>query len=107
MGFLDCPSIVTGGAGQAAADPSPLADRQGYIFENAQTAEQRGDLKGANKAALDPRRLWQPGNLGAVEQDLPSARSQRPGYQLHKARLASAVRPNERVARTAIETEID
>ena len=58
-GFLDCGAVMAGRAEQAAGDPLPLADRQGHVFEHAQAAEQRGDLKGADEAALDPRGLRQ------------------------------------------------
>jgi hypothetical protein len=38
--------MMTGWAQQVARDPPPLTDGQGDVFEHAQSAEQRGDLKG-------------------------------------------------------------
>ena len=85
----------------------PLADRQGHVFEYAQAAEQRSDLKGADEAALDPRGLREMGDIGTVEADLPGIRSQCPRHQLDKGRLAGTVRTDQRVARAAFEAKID
>ena len=106
-GFLDCGAVIPGRAEQIAGDPLSLADRQGHVFEHAQAAEQRGDLKGADEAALDPRGLRQSGDVGAVEQDLPGIRRQCTGDQIDKAGLAGAVRPDQRMPRTTLQAEVD
>ena len=106
MGFLDRRAMMAGRAEQAAADPLPLADRQGHVFEDAEAAEQRGDLECADEAALDPRGLRQIGDIGAVEMDLPGARLQCARHQLDKSRLAGAVRPDQGVPRAALQAKI-
>ena len=107
-GLLDRGAMTPGGAEQAACHTfCRSADRQCHVFEHAQAAEQRGDLEGADEAAPDPRRLRQPGDFGVVEQDLPGVRRQRAGHQIDEARLAGAVRPDQRVAGAAFEAEID
>ncbi len=58
-GLVDRGAVMAGRAEQPAADPLSLANRQGHVFEHAEAAKQRGDLKGAHQAALDPRRLPQ------------------------------------------------
>src|SRR6516225_10314557 len=107
VSFLDCRSMMTGRAEQVAGDPLPLANRQGHVFENAQSAEQRCDLKGADETALDPYCLCQVGDVGTVEPDLPGIRPQRSRHQLYKGRFAGAVRTDQRVPRTALEAKID
>ena len=107
MGFLDRSAMMTGRSEQAAPDPLPLADRQGHVFENAQAAEQRGDLECADEASLDPGGLRESGDIGAVEMDLPGARLQRARYQLDKGCLAGAVRPDQGVPRAALQAKID
>ena len=105
-GFLDRRAMTTGRTEQSAADPLPLADRQGDVFEDAQAAEQRGDLEGADEPALDPRGLRQMRDFGAVEMDLPGVRLQRASHQLDKSRLAGAVRPDQGVPGAALQAKI-
>src|SRR6202035_4935550 len=105
MGFLDRSAMMAGRSEQAAADPLPLADRQCHVLEDAEAAEQRSNLKGADEAALDPCGLRQPGDLGSVEMDLPGARLQCSRHQLDKGRLAGAVRTDQSVPRAALQAK--
>ena len=105
MGFLDCPLVMTGRAEQSPRDLSPLADRQNHVFEHAQAPEQRGDLKSADEAALDPSGLRQMGDIGTVEPDSPGIRPQRSGNKLDKGRLAGTVWTDQRVPRAAFEAK--
>jgi len=99
VSFLDCRAMMTGRVEQVTCDPLPLTDRQGYVFEHAQSAEQRRDLKGADETALDPCCLRQGGHVGTVKPDLPGVRSQRSRHQLDKGRFAGAVRTDQGVTR--------
>src|SRR6516164_6826540 len=107
MGFLDCPLVMTGRAEQSPRYLSPLANRQNHVFEHAQAPEQRGDLKSADEAALDPSGLRQMGDIGTVEPDSPGIRLQCSGNKLDKSRLAGTVWTDQRVARAAFEAKID
>src|SRR5262249_61831431 len=71
VGFFDRSTIMSGGTEPAAADTLTLADRQCHVFDHAQPAEQGGDLKSANEAALDSRRLRQRGDISVAEEYLP------------------------------------
>src|SRR5439155_19605477 len=103
--LLDCRTVPPRGAEKTAADTLPFANCQGHIFEDVEAAEQRRDLKRADKTALDPRGLRQTGNVGALYEDMPGIRRQPAGHQLDKASLAGAVRPDQRVARAAFQAE--
>src|SRR6266567_5488512 len=47
------------------------------------------------------------GNVLAAEQDAAGVRPEHPGDQIDEARLAGAVRPDQRVAGAALQAEID
>ena len=75
IGLLDDGAMAPGGPHQIAGDAARARQIASVTFSSTlRPAEQRVDLKGAGEAALDPRRLRQRGDVGAVEQDAPGAR---------------------------------
>src|SRR5207244_9953992 len=84
-----------------------FGDAERHVVEHRQRAEERGDLEGAAQAASHARRLVDLGNVLAAEDDAARRRRDRAREHVDERGLARTVRPDEGVARSRLEPEVD
>ena len=94
-------------AAPVAAEAQPLVDGERDGLERREIAEQLVDLEGAHQAAAHPRLGPEPRDVLARQQDSAGGGRQHAGQQVDEGRLAGAVRPDQRLARAALEAEGD
>ena len=82
-------------------------DRQRDIVEHREPVEQIDDLEAARNARLDPLGHRGEGDVAVVQEDLPAVRLQVGADQVHKCRLAGAVRADERQKLALIDGKIE
>src|SRR6185436_14476545 len=70
--------------------------RQLHVLGDRHAAKQAGDLEGARQAEPRPLLRRKPGDLDAVENDLPFGRSIDATDDIDQGRLAGAVRSDDR-----------
>src|SRR5437773_2128475 len=94
-------------APHAQGDAAALGDGQGDVVEHGKVAEQAVDLEGAAQAALHALRLRRPGHVIAAKQDAAGGGTQGTHQHVDEGGLAGAVGPDERVALSGPQPEID
>src|SRR5437667_18685 len=88
-------------------DAVALGDGERDVVEHGKVAEQAVDLEGAPQAALHALRLRRPGHVVAAEQDAAGGGAKGPHQHVDEGGLAGAVGPDERVAVSGPQPEID
>src|SRR5439155_22633296 len=78
-----------------------------YVDENLLVAVQAVDLEGAAQSALNVLRLWRAGHVIAAEQVADGGGTQGSHQHVDERGLAGAVGPDERVALSGPQPEID
>src|SRR5437667_317905 len=105
--FLDYVFVTPGRAPHAQGDAAALGDGQRDVVEHGKVAEQAVDLEGAAQAALHALRLRRPGHVIAAKQDAAGGGTQGSHQHVDEGGLAGAVGPDERVALSGPQPEID
>src|ERR1051325_7268558 len=87
-------------APELAGNAAPLAQRKRHRLERVQPSKQGVDLEGARQTAAYARLRLESGDVFLAEQNLPGVGRQHAGHQIDQCGLTGAVRPDQRVART-------
>src|SRR5439155_6811788 len=106
-GFLYYFFVTPCSAPHARRHAAALGDGERDVVEHWKVAEQAVNLEGAAQAALHALRLRRPGHVVAAEQDAAGGGPQGPHQHVDEGGLAGAVRPDERVAVSGPQPEID
>ena len=96
-GLLVEPGVARRVAEEAQARSRPRLHGERDILERGEARQDRGDLKAPHEAAAGARVHRQAGHLLAVEDDAPAVARERARELVDEARLAGAIRPDERV----------
>src|SRR5690349_9136544 len=84
-----------------------LGDGERHVVEDGQSTEERVDLERPAQAALHAAGLAQGGDVLAAERDRPRGGREHAGEHVDEGGLSRAVRPDQGVACSGLEAEID
>src|SRR6267378_170111 len=94
-------------AQHAPRDPTALSHRERHVVEHRKAAEEGVDLESPSQAELHAFCLSRRRDVLPAEHDPAGGGRQRPGEHVDESGFSGAVRTDQRMARAALQSEID